>query len=84
MRKQLRYADLLALGIVNNRVSLSNWIHGQGFPPGRLIGPNSRAWDESEVQRWLDSRPVTAKKPTPSVKGRRGRPRKAERQAHAE
>ena len=34
--------------------------------------------DESEVQAWLDSRP-TAPKPAPKVKGRRGRPRNAER-----
>jgi predicted DNA-binding transcriptional regulator AlpA len=66
----LRYADLLALGIVNNRATLANWIRDRGFPRGSLIGPNSRAWSAAEVREWLDSRP-TAPKPTPSTGGRR-------------
>jgi hypothetical protein len=64
MRKRLRYVDLLEAGIVNNRVTLKNWIRDRDFPPGQLTGPNSRTWDEAEVQRWLDSRP-TAPKPAP-------------------
>jgi predicted DNA-binding transcriptional regulator AlpA len=73
MRKRLRYADLQALGIVNNRVTLSNWIRQQNFPPGQLTGPNSRTWDEGEVRDWLASRPTT-RKPVPKSKGR---PRKS-------
>src|SRR5262249_52782168 len=53
----LRFSDLVARGIVNNRVTLSNWIATCGFPPGRLIGPNTRAWTDSEVAEWLTSRP---------------------------
>jgi predicted DNA-binding transcriptional regulator AlpA len=64
MRKRLRYADLLALGIVSNRVTLANWIRDRGFPRGQLTGPNSRTWSEDEVQAWIDSRP-TAPKPGP-------------------
>lgn len=84
MRRRLRYADFLALGIVNNRVTLQNWIHKHGFPPGQLTGPNSRTWGEAEVQRWLDSRPSQAKtmpvtKPRSEWKGRPGRRRKADR-----
>jgi predicted DNA-binding transcriptional regulator AlpA len=82
MKRRLRYRDLVALGIVNNRPTLQNWIRDRGFPAGQLTGPNSRTWDEGDVQRWLDSRP-TALKPAPIVKGRRGRPRKAEAQAEA-
>jgi predicted DNA-binding transcriptional regulator AlpA len=67
MRKRLRYADLERLGIVKNRASLGNWIKREGFPAGQLTGPNSRTWDEDEVQAWLDSRP-TAPKLTPSRK----------------
>jgi predicted DNA-binding transcriptional regulator AlpA len=78
VRKRLRYRDLLALGVVNNRVTLQNWIRDRGFPPGQLTGPNSRTWGENEVQDWLDSRP-TGPKPAPVVKGRRGRPPKAPR-----
>ena len=40
MRRRLRYADLLALGIVNNRPTLQNWIRDRGFPRGQLTGPN--------------------------------------------
>jgi predicted DNA-binding transcriptional regulator AlpA len=73
MHKRLRYADLVALGVVNNRATLSNWIKNEGFPPGQLTGPNSRTWDEGEVTKWLANRP-TAQKPVPQSKGR---PRKA-------
>jgi predicted DNA-binding transcriptional regulator AlpA len=79
MRKRLRFADLVALGIVNNRPTLQNWIRDRGFPPGQLTGPNSRTWSEDEVQRWLARRPTAAKAPPPLREGkRRGRPRKAE------
>jgi predicted DNA-binding transcriptional regulator AlpA len=81
MQRRLRYADLLALGIVNNRVTLKNWIRDRGFPPGQLTGPNSRTWGEDEVQAWLDSRPTAVKPDLPKPTGRRGRPRKAEREA---
>jgi predicted DNA-binding transcriptional regulator AlpA len=82
MQKRLRYADLERLGVIRNRVTLQNWIRHRGFPTGQLTGPNSRTWGENEVQRWLDSRP-TNPKPTPIVKGRRGRPRKTDRTAEA-
>jgi hypothetical protein len=75
MRKRLRYCDLVALGVITNRVTLRNWIRKQGFPPGQLTGPNSRTWGEDEVQDWLDSRPV-APKPVSPAKRPRGRPRK--------
>ena len=85
LRKRLRYADIEALGIVNNRVTLQNWINNRGFPRGQLTGPNSRTWDEGAVAAWLKSRPTNTKsapvvtKPESEWKGRRGRPRKAER-----
>jgi predicted DNA-binding transcriptional regulator AlpA len=78
MQRRLRYSDLLALGVVNNRVTLQNWINKRGFPAGQLTGPNSRTWGEVEVQSWLDSRPTARKPAYPIVKGRRGRPRKAD------
>jgi hypothetical protein len=83
MGKRLRFRDLKARGIVNNRVTLKSWIRKHGFPPGQLTGPNTRTWDEdTEINPWLDSRP-TAPKPAPIVKGRRGRPRKSEQRAEA-
>jgi predicted DNA-binding transcriptional regulator AlpA len=61
MQRRLRYADLEAKGIVRNRVTLKNWIRDRGFPAGQLTGPNSRTWNEAEVQAWLDSRPTEPK-----------------------
>jgi hypothetical protein len=60
----LRFRDLKARGIVNNWPTLQKRIEKFGFPPGRLIGPNARAWTEQEVENWIASRPV-AKKPAP-------------------
>ena len=76
MHKRLRFRDLLERGVVRNRPTLRNWIQKRGFPPGQLTGPNTRTWDESEVETWLASRP-TAPKATPNPPRRPGRPRKA-------
>ena len=60
------------------RNTLKNWIRDRGFPPGRLVGPNSRMWLESEIKDFIATRLTAAKwhvwarKPT----GRPG-PRKA-------
>jgi predicted DNA-binding transcriptional regulator AlpA len=56
--KLLRYPELLTAGIIKNRVDLGSKIKFYGFPPGRLLGPNTRAWTEPEVMTWWDSRPV--------------------------
>ena len=53
MERLLRFPDLVALGVVRNRTCLYNWIRDRGFPRGILIGPNSRAWPEDEVQSWI-------------------------------
>jgi hypothetical protein len=64
MIRYLRFADLKAAGIVNNWPSLKNRIEKFGFPPGRLIGPNSRVWSEPEIADYIASRP-TDRKPAP-------------------
>ena len=56
MERHLRFSDLKAANIVNNRTTLARWIKKLGFPPGILLGPNSRAWPESEVLAWLERR----------------------------
>ena len=56
--KLLRYYDLAARGIISNRMTLARWIESEGFPPGIMLGPNTRAWRESEVEEWLASRQV--------------------------
>jgi len=88
--KRLTYRDLKARGYVNNRETLRGWIKKKIFPPGKRTGPNSRTWDEdTEIQPWLDSRPVdpkpapVVKKPRSEWKGQPGRPRKAADQANA-
>jgi len=63
LERQLRYADLVRLGVVRNRASLKNWIDRLGFPPGRLIG-NTRLFSETKVRAWLD-RQATEPKATP-------------------
>jgi hypothetical protein len=73
--KLLRFSNLKAAGIVNNWPGLKRKIDRENFPLGRLIGPNTRAWTEEEVQAWLDSRP-TARKPVHPASKPRGRPRK--------
>ena len=52
----LRFPDLKARGIVNNWMTLRRWIEREGFPPGKKIGPNTRAWTEAEIEAWLQSR----------------------------
>jgi predicted DNA-binding transcriptional regulator AlpA len=64
--KLIRYTDLVAKGVVNSRMTLKRLIDLQGFPPGRLVTPNSRAWTEDEVDLWIDGRP-TARKTAPRL-----------------
>jgi hypothetical protein len=76
MGAKLRYADLVKRGYVNNKTTLRNWINKGIFPPGELIGPNTRAWDEDkDIAPWEAINRPTAPKPTPKSPGR---PRKAE------
>jgi predicted DNA-binding transcriptional regulator AlpA len=63
--KLIRYPDLVATGIVHSRMTLKRLIDNQGFPPGVLITPNARAWDEGEVMAWVASRPVARKIASP-------------------
>lgn len=64
MKRMLRYPDLVAKGIVNSRMTLKRLIDTQGFPPGVLITPNARAWDEAGVDAWTDARPSARKSST--------------------
>jgi hypothetical protein len=70
----LRYRDLRSRGVVNNRVTLANRIKKDGFPPGRMLGPNERAWTDQEIHDWLASRPVAGPVPRGAAGMRRGRP----------
>ena len=70
LRRFVRFADLVAAGIVGNWVTLNRLIDVEGFPPGILLGRNTRAWSLDAVHAWLDSRPTVRKPVIPS-----GRPR---------
>jgi prophage regulatory protein len=56
MAKYLRFADLKARGIIDNRVTLQRWVAELGFPPAVKLGPNTLAWREDEIEAWLGSR----------------------------
>jgi hypothetical protein len=61
LRRWIRYRDLEAAGIVQNWTTLNFLIDEQGFPPGILLGRNTRCWDLSLVKAWLASRPTERK-----------------------
>jgi hypothetical protein len=54
----LRFSDLKERGIVRNWPSLKRWVETIGFPPGRMLSPNTRVWTEAEIEEWLASRPT--------------------------
>ena len=56
MTKILRFADLKERGIVSNRVTLARWIKNNNFPPGFMLGPNSRAWTEETIEAHVAKR----------------------------
>jgi prophage regulatory protein len=37
------------------------------FPARRRLGPNSVAWLEDEVNRWIESRAVVTRSPSPAT-----------------
>jgi predicted DNA-binding transcriptional regulator AlpA len=54
--KLLKFKDLKERQIVNSRMTLARWMQSQGFPQPIHLGPNSRAWDEAEIEAWLKGR----------------------------
>jgi hypothetical protein len=66
----LRFSDLKARNLFNNWPTLNERIKRDGFPPGRLIGPNMRAWTEEEVADWLATRPTARKAPRGAAKAK--------------
>ena len=54
----LRFADLKQRGIVNSWPQLKRLQTEQGFPLGKMLSPNIRAWTEDEIEAWFAERPV--------------------------
>jgi hypothetical protein len=77
MIRLMRYKDLRARGFVKNRVQLKRLIDNYGFPQGRMISPNARAWNEDEIEDWYASRPTESRPPVGAAKNRQERARKA-------
>jgi hypothetical protein len=63
--KLLRFRDLKEIGLVKNWPTLKRRIENQGFPPGRILGPATRVWTETEVGLWFVSRPERRDNPPP-------------------
>jgi predicted DNA-binding transcriptional regulator AlpA len=76
--KFLRFADLKAAGIINSWPMLRRRIERDGFPPGLMLGANTRAWVEADVAAWIESRRTAGRTQRDPAKGRRGRARKAQ------
>jgi predicted DNA-binding transcriptional regulator AlpA len=55
----LRFKHLKDRHIVENWPQLKRLVETQNFPPGRLLGLNSRAWTEAEIEAWLEARPIS-------------------------
>jgi hypothetical protein len=58
------FKDLAAAGLIANRTSLTRLIDNDNFPPGVMIGRNTRVWRVDDIEKWLATRP-TARKITP-------------------
>jgi predicted DNA-binding transcriptional regulator AlpA len=57
----VRFADLKQAGLVRNWPTLLRLIDNNGFPPGFLLGRNTRVWVLDDVQAWIAARPIARK-----------------------
>jgi predicted DNA-binding transcriptional regulator AlpA len=67
--KLIDYNVLVAKGVVNSRMTLKRLIDDHGFPPGILVTPNARRWNEDLVDEWVANRPAARKASTRKVTG---------------
>ena len=58
--KFLRFNDLKQRNIVRNWPTLVRLMNQHGFPTGIRISAQARAWEESEVEAWLETRRITS------------------------
>jgi predicted DNA-binding transcriptional regulator AlpA len=56
--RHLRYKELEELGVVKSYAGLRHLKIHDNFPLGKLLGPSTRVWTETEVADWLASRPT--------------------------
>jgi hypothetical protein len=79
----LRFRDLKARGIVQSWPQLKRLIELYGFPSGRMISPNTRAWAEEDIDAYYRSCPVEGPAPRGAAKRNQARARKADSTATA-
>jgi Prophage CP4-57 regulatory protein (AlpA) len=53
----VRFKYLKEQGIVSDRMAVARAIERDGFPKPLALGANTIAWDLTEVNAWLASRP---------------------------
>ena len=63
MIRLLRFRHLKERGIADSWPQLRRLMQHQGFPPGRLLGPQTRVWSEEEIDAWFAARPVKTTQP---------------------
>ena len=78
MTNWLRFPDLRARNVVKSWTQLKRLIEEYGFPPGRMLSPNVRAWTEEEIDAYCASCPVEGPEPRGAAKRNRDRRRKAD------
>jgi hypothetical protein len=78
MIRLLRFKDLRDRGIIGNWPMLKRRIERDGFPVGRMIGPNTRVWIEEEIEKWVKSRPIAGPAPRGIAKIKQDRAHKAD------
>jgi Prophage CP4-57 regulatory protein (AlpA) len=54
----LRFGDLVSRGVVSSWPQLKRLQQLHGFPLGRMLSPNTRAWTEAEIDEWISTRPI--------------------------
>lgn len=74
----LRFRDLKARNIVKSWAQLRRKIKYQGFPAGRMTGPNERSWTEEEIDAYRERCPIEGPEPRGEAKSRRDKKRAAE------
>ena len=71
----IKYRGLEEKGLVNNRVTLKNWIdrppEKNPFPKPIHLSDNSVAWRVVDVEQWLDRQAKIAPKDPPRFRGKR-------------
>ena len=71
--------DLKERNIITSWPMLKRKVERDGFPLGFMLGPNTRAWFEDEINAWLASRPIGG--PTPRGIARANHARAAKKRA---